>query len=195
MEEIDIAIDNDIKEAVRVLRRGGIILYPTDTVWGIGCDACNAEAVERVYALKKRVDSKALITLVDSLAMLERIVEEVPDVAYQMMEVTDRPLTIVYDHGRGVAQNLMADDGSIGVRLTDDVFCRRLIGGMRSPLVSTSANMSGEPSATVFSEISPDIVEGVDYVVSHRRDETVNTVAPSMVMRISAGGVFKILRS
>lgn len=183
----------DINEAVRVMRAGGVILYPTDTIWGLGCDARNSEAVERIFRIKERADSKALICLVDSMAMLERTVGDVPEAAEQLIEVAVEPLTIVYDHGMNVAPQLCASDGSIGVRLTREPFSKGLCAAMRGPVVSTSANISGEPAAMSFHEISKQIVDAVDYVCLSRRDEPSQAKA-STVIKISAGGLFKILR-
>lgn len=183
----------DIDLAVETLKKGGLILYPTDTVWGIGCDATNPRAVAKVYALKKRDDSKALITLVGSEAALERTVEEVPDVAWQLIEAAVSPVTIVYDRGIGVADNLLADDGSLAVRLTREDFSAQLCRRFRRPLVSTSANVSGAPAPRCYSEISPEVIDGVDYVCQSRRDEG-PSASPSMVIKISGGGQFKILR-
>jgi L-threonylcarbamoyladenylate synthase len=186
---------NDIKAAVDVLRKGGVILYPTDTVWGIGCDATNAEAVKRIYKIKQRDDHKAMITLVADLAALERTVEKVPDVAYELIECADRPLTIVYDKGVGVTPELMGDDRTLAVRLTTEKFSAALCRALRRPLVSTSANISGQPTAKSFKQISQEIIDAVDYVCTSRRDEPVDkTVRPSMVMRLSDDGLFKILR-
>lgn len=183
----------DINEAVRVMRAGGVILYPTDTIWGLGCDARNSAAVERIFRIKERADSKALICLVDSMAMLERTVGDVPEAAEQLIEVAVEPLTIVYDHGMNVAPQLCASDGSIGVRLTREPFSKGLCAAMRGPVVSTSANISGEPAARSFHEISKQIVDAVDYVCMSRRDEPSQAKA-STVIKISAGGLFKILR-
>lgn len=183
----------DIDLAIKTLKNGGLILYPTDTVWGIGCDATNQQAVKKVYALKRRDDSKALITLVGSEAALERAVADVPEVAWQLIEAADSPVTIVYDKGVGVAENLLAPDGSLAVRLTKEEFSRQLCQRFRRPLVSTSANVSGSPTPRCFSEISPEIIAGVDYVCSSRRDEAPATRA-SMVIKISEGGLFKVLR-
>lgn len=183
----------DINEAVRVMLAGGVILYPTDTIWGLGCDARNSAAVERIFRIKERADSKALICLVDSMAMLERTVGDVPEAAEQLIEVAVEPLTIVYDHGMNVAPQLCASDGSIGVRLTREPFSKGLCAAMRGPVVSTSANISGEPAAMSFHEISKQIVDAVDYVCLSRRDEPSQAKA-STVIKISAGGLFKILR-
>lgn len=184
---------NDIKQAVEVLRNGGVILYPTDTIWGIGCDATNSEAVKRVFEIKKRVDSKALITLVDSVAALERVVAEVPDAAYQLIDVAVDPMTIVYDRGVGVAPELLADDGSIGVRVTTEEFSKGLCRAFRRPIVSTSANISGNPAPRCFAEIDEEVRKAVDYVCESRRDEAPVAKA-STVIKVSSGGVFKILR-
>lgn len=184
---------NDINQAVKVMRQGGVIVYPTDTIWGIGCDARNSEAVKRVFEIKQRADSKALITLVGSEAVLERTVENVPEVAWQLIEVADRPTTIVYDHGSGVAPELLAEDGSIAVRMTREPFSAQLCNAMRGPIVSTSANVSGLPSPACFADIPQEILERADYVCTSRRDEAPQP-APSMILKISDSGVFKILR-
>lgn len=183
----------DIGQAVEVLKRGGVILYPTDTVWGIGCDATNSAAVRRVYDIKRRDDSKALITLVGSVAALERVVDKVPDVGYELLDAAVDPITIVYDKGVGVAPELLASDGSIGVRVTSETFSRQLCDALRRPLVSTSANVSGCPSPVFFNEISPEIIAAVDYVCTSRRDDTTPR-RPSCVIRLSENGMFKILR-
>lgn len=191
--QLDDSMRRDIDRAVEVLRRGGIILYPTDTIWGIGCDARNAEAVKRVYEIKRRADSKALITLVGSMAMLDSTVEEVPEVAEQLIDVAVDPVTVIFDHGRGVAPNLLAEDGSIGVRLTRETFSAALCNVFRGPLVSTSANVSGEPSPLDFDSISQEIKDAVDYVCTSRRDEAPAAKASSII-KISTGGLFKIIR-
>ena len=183
----------DIRSAVDVMRRGGVILYPTDTVWGIGCDARNAEAVAKVYAIKKRADAKALITLVDSLAALDSVVESVPEVAEQLIEVSVDPITIIYDKGHGVAPNLTAEDGSLAVRLTREEFSAALCRAFRGPVVSTSANISGNPTPMNFAEIAPQLLEAVDYVCTSRRDEAPAKKASSII-KISEGGLFKIIR-
>lgn len=183
----------DINEAVQVLKRGGVILYPTDTIWGLGCDARNPQAVARVYEIKHRADSKALITLVDSLPMLDTVVESVPEVAEQLIDVAVDPVTIIYDRGRGVAPNLTADDGSLAVRLTREPFSAALCRAFRGPIVSTSANISGETAPMNFAEIDPAILQAVDYVCTSRRNEAPAAKASSII-KISDGGVFKIIR-
>lgn len=183
----------DIDKAVEAMKKGGVILYPTDTVWGIGCDATDAEAIKRIYAIKRRDDHKALITLVSDLAMLERTVDSVPDVAYDLIEYSDRPVTVVYDRGVGVSHELMGDDGTLAVRLTSEPFSAQLCRRLGRPVVSTSANVSGEPTAATFAGISDKIKNAVDYVCLSRREEN-STSKPSMVIRLSVDGKFKILR-
>ncbi len=188
-----ISSDEDIKHAIDVIRRGGIIVYPTDTVWGIGCDARNSEAVKRIYDIKHRADNKAMITLVANLSMLERTVDGIPDVAYDLIEFSERPLTIVYDYGRRVAPELMGEDGSLGVRLTKESFSQQLCLRFGAPIVSTSANISGTPTPLTFNEISQEILEAVDYVCTTRRQEC-KKAQVSSVMRLCADGSFKIIR-
>ncbi len=183
----------DLDAAVRVLKSGGVILYPTDTVWGIGCDATNAEAVAKVYAIKHRAEAKALITLVADLAALERTVEGIPDVAYDLIECSDKPLTIIYDRGTGVASNLLAEDDTLAVRLTREPFSAALCRRLRRPLVSTSANISGAPTPANFSEIAPEIIDAVDYVCTTRCNDMVRHRS-STIMRLSHDGQFKIIR-
>lgn len=183
----------DLDEAVRVMRAGGIILYPTDTVWGIGCDARNEEAVRRIYALKQRADAKSMLVLVDGLPMLERIIPEIPSVAYDMIELTIRPMTIIYDEAVGVARNLLAEDGSLGVRVSKETFSIALARQLRAPLVSTSANISGEPTPAVFSGVSQAIIDGVDYVVRYRQTDE-RSAAPSQIVKLSKDGSVRIIR-
>ncbi len=184
---------DEIKKACEVLQKGGVILYPTDTVWGIGCDATNEEAVRRVYEIKKRADSKAMLVLVDSPVKVDFYVKDVPVVAWDLIEMATRPLTIIYDGARNLAPNLIAEDGSVGIRVTNEEFSRQLCFRFRKAIVSTSANISGEPAATVFSEISEEILNAVDYVVDYRREETGHP-KPSSIIRLGAGGVVKIIR-
>lgn len=184
---------DDLNKAVDVLRKGGIILYPTDTVWGIGCDATNAEAIARIYKLKQRAEAKAMITLVCDLNMLERTVTGIADVAYDIMEFSTKPITIIYDRGINVAPNILAHDGSLAVRVCHDRFASTLCSRLGKPLVSTSANISGQPTPANYGEISEDILEEVDYVCTTRRDEKVKHKS-STIMRLSADGEFKIIR-
>lgn len=184
---------DDIRQAVEVMNKGGIILYPTDTIWGIGCDATNPEAVKRVYDIKRRNDAKALITLIDSEAKLEAYVTNVPEVAWQLIEVAERPLTIIYDGARNLAPNLLAEDGSAGIRITREEFSKNLCMRIRRAIVSTSANISGEPSPKCFADISPDIINAVDYVCTSRRNEDKNPPA-SNIIKLGAGGEVKVIR-
>lgn len=185
--------EDDIQRAVEVMKRGGVILYPTDTVWGIGCDATNADAVKRVYEIKRRADSKALIILLGRKDDLFRYVDEVPDVALELIDVSVRPTTVIYDKGINMAPNVTAEDGSVAIRVTSDDYCRALCRGLRRPLVSTSANISGEPAPAVFDEISPEIINAVDYVATHRRSDMSRSL-PSIIIKISADSSFKIIR-
>ena len=183
----------DIKEAVRVMREGGIILYPTDTIWGLGCDAANEEAVRKIYELKKRSDSKALLVLTDHVAKLERIVDEVPDVAYNLIEVAEKPLTIIYSGAKNLAKNLVAEDGSVGIRITKENFSKDLCPAFGRPIVSTSANISGQPSAQNFSEITEEIKKGVDFIVKYRQTD-LSKATPSSIIKLEKGGVVTIIR-
>ncbi|MDR1102739.1 MAG: threonylcarbamoyl-AMP synthase [Tannerella sp.] len=184
---------NDLKSACSVLREGGLILYPTDTVWGIGCDATSAGAVERIYALKRRADRRAMLVLLDSAAKLEAYVEEVPAVAWELMEVAVKPLTIIYPKARNVAPNLPGEDGSLGVRITAEPFSCRLCRMFRRPVVSTSANLSGRPAPASFREIAEEIRTGVDYVVRFRQDD-LRPARPSGILRLGAGGLVQVIR-
>lgn len=186
-------VNEDIKQACEVLARGGVILYPTDTVWGIGCDATNEEAVRRVYDIKKRTDSKAMLVLVDSEAKVDFYVREVPPVAWDLIELSDKPLTIIYDGARNLAPNLIAEDGSVGIRVTKEAFSRQLCFRFRKAIVSTSANISGQPAAAVFSEISEEIKQAVDYIVESRREET-GRPKPSSILKLGVGGTVKVIR-
>ncbi|MCM1491473.1 MAG: L-threonylcarbamoyladenylate synthase [Muribaculum sp.] len=185
--------DSDLKEAVRVMKDGGIILYPTDTVWGIGCDASNAEAVNKIYALKQREDSKSMLVLVCSEGMLQRTVKEVPEIAWQLIDAAVNPMTIIYDDAIGVAPNLIAGDGSLGVRITNEIFSSKLCERMRGPIVSTSANISGKPAPHNFHEISNEIIEGVDYVCKFRQNER-RAASPSNIIKITKGNIVKVIR-
>lgn len=182
----------EINTAISVLRDGGLIIYPTDTVWGIGCDATNQKAVEKVFQLKQRNDSKALICLVANDAMLERHVAEVPDVAYDIMDLSTKPTTIVYDHPKGLAKNLIADDQTVAIRVASDKFCQYLIGKFKKPIVSTSANISGQPTPKQFSEISEAVLQGVDYIVNLQQEKIADS--PSAIIKLSADGIVKVIR-
>ncbi len=188
--------EEDIRQAVETLRQGGVILYPTDTVWGIGCDATNADAVSRVYQIKQRDDSKALICLVDSDARLQRYVRDVPEVAWQLIDSIaegDRPTTLILDGAVNLAPNLIADDGSIGIRITNEPFSRELCYRFQKAIVSTSANISGEPAAQNYRDIDPKIIEAVDYVCWSRRQEH-QPHQPSSIIKLGRDGQVAIIR-
>lgn len=186
-------MEEDLKNALDVLRNGGVILYPTDTIWGLGCDATNAAAVKRIYAIKKRDDSRSLLVLMENVNLLERYMEEVPAIAYDLIEVSDRPLTIVYPRAKNLAENLIAADGSAGIRITTERFSRELIRRFRKPVVSTSANISGEPSPATFAGISAEIKAAADYVVRYRQDDPM-PATPSGILKLGTGGQIEILR-
>ena len=183
----------DIKKAVEVLRRGGVILYPTDTIWGIGCDATNEEAVSRVYAIKQRDDSKAMICLVDSEVRLQRYVREVPEVAWDLLTLNTKPTTVILDCAVNLAPNLIASDGSIAMRITQEPFSKELCYRFQKPLVSTSANISGEPAPGFFSDISEEIINAVDYVCWSRRQEK-KPHTPSCIIRLTKSGEVSVIR-
>ena len=183
----------EIQKALEALRAGGVILYPTDTVWGIGCDATDPEAVAKVYAIKKRADSKALICLVDSESRLCRYVRNVADVTWDMIELSTKPLTVIFDNATGLAENLLAEDGSVGIRVTREEFSKELCFRFQKPIVSTSANISGEPTAMTFDEIDDEIKNAVDYVVRYNQ-RCKEKHMPSSIIKISASGEFTIIR-
>ena len=184
---------DDLREAVRVVRDGGVILYPTDTVWGIGCDARNAEAVKRIYEIKQREDSKAMLCLLDNAGKLEQWIEQVPSMAYDLIELSEKPITIIYPHAVGLADNLIADDGSIGIRITNELFSRALCSRLRAPLVSTSANISGQPTPQNYSQIDAQIRNAVDYVVRYRRADNMKH-SPSSIVRLGVNNEIEIIR-
>jgi L-threonylcarbamoyladenylate synthase len=186
-------MQDDIKKAIEVLKSGGIILYPTDTVWGIGCDATNEEAVKKIYELKQRDDSKSMLILLDNPSKLQTYVQDVADIAWDLIDLTDKPLTIIFDGAKNLATNLIAEDGSIGIRVTSELFSRELCKQFRKPIVSTSANISGEPTPKLFSNISDSIINGVDYVVNYRRKEN-KAGEPSGILKLSKDGTIKIIR-
>lgn len=182
-----------LDKALEVLKNGGIILYPTDTIWGIGCDATNTEAVKRIFELKQREDAKAMLMLVGSEGQLQQFVKEVPDVAWQLIDSAVNPLTIIYDEPINISPALLAEDGSAGFRITNEYFSRSLCQRLRRPLVSTSANISGKPAPKSFADIDKEILDGVDYVVEVRRDEK-REAAPSNIIKIGNDSVVKIIR-
>lgn len=186
-------IAEDIRCAVETLRQGGLILYPTDTIWGIGCDATNSKAVERVYHLKQRDDSKALICLVDSADRLQRYVFRVPDVAWDLIEYASKPLTLILDGAANLAPELIAEDGSVGMRVTREPISHELCYRFQKALVSTSANISGEPSPANFAEVSPAIINGVDYVMKCRQND-LSKAQPSQIIKLGLDGEVHIIR-
>ena len=188
----DEKLKEEVRKACEVLKNGGIILYPTDTIWGIGCDATNELAVKRIYELKHREDNKAMLVLLDDVGKLASYVE-VPDVAYELLEVNDKPMTIIYPNAKNLAKNLIAQDQTIGIRITSEAFTKALLYRFRKPIVSTSANISGEPSPKCFAEISDAVKSVVDYVVDFRQEETSNP-APSSIIKLGVGGEIQIIR-
>lgn len=183
----------DLEQALEVVRSGGLILYPTDTVWGIGCDATNPDAVRRVYDLKRRADAKSMLVLVADDWQIDALVDSPAEIAFEMMDLAVRPITIIFSGARGVAPNLLAEDGSLGIRRTREAFSQALCRRLRLPIVSTSANISGEPTPMVFSAISEEIRRGVDYVVSYRQtDETISE--PSQIIKLGPGAEVKVIR-
>ena len=185
--------EQDIKNAVEVMRKGGVILYPTDTVWGIGCDATNPEAVKKVYQIKHRDDSKTLICLVDSDARLQRYVREVPNIVWDIIDVATSPITFILDNAAGLASNLIADDGSIALRITQERFSHELCYRFQKPIVSTSANISGEKTAQNYRDISQEIIDSVDYVCWTRRQEH-QPHKPSSIIKVGKDGEVNVIR-
>lgn len=186
-------MDQEIETTLQILRKGGVILYPTDTVWGLGCDATNADAVSRIYKIKERDDSKSMLVLLDTEEKLNHYVETVPEIAYDLLEMADKPLTVIYDNAVNLAKNLVAADGSIGIRVVKDNFCKKLIWKLKRPLVSTSANISGQPTPAIFSEISEEIKNSVDYIVNWRQNDNTKA-APSGIIKLGPKGEVKVIR-
>ena len=186
--------EQELWKTVEILRSGGTILYPTDTIWGIGCDATNFEAVENIYKLKHRVESKSLIVLLDDESKLYDYVETVPEISFDLINSLDRPTTIIYSKAKNLASNVVAPDGSIAIRVTKDLFCRELINLFGKPIVSTSANISGDPSPVIYRDVPDDLLNGVDYIVNlyHGR---MNSPKPSTIIRLFENGEFIIVRN
>jgi L-threonylcarbamoyladenylate synthase len=186
--------EQELWRAVEILRSGGIILYPTDTIWGIGCDATNFEAVENVYKIKHRVESKSLIVLLDDESKLSEFVEKVPDISFDLINSLNKPTTVIYSQAKNLAHNVIAADGSIAIRVTKDPFCRDLIKFFGKPIVSTSANISGDPSPIIYRDVPEDILNSVDYIVNlyHGR---MNSPKPSTIIRLFENGEFIIVRN
>lgn len=186
-------LKNEVNKALEVLKSGGIILYPTDTIWGIGCDATNATAVEKVFRIKGRDESKSLIVLLDSDSKLQSYVSDVPEIAYDLIEYAENPLTIIYPGAKNLAQNVINADGSIGIRIVKHAFCEQLIQRFRKPVVSTSANLSGQPSPKNFTEIDEDILQKVDYIVNLEQED-LRIKKPSTIIKLGPGGRFEFIR-
>lgn len=185
--------EQDLKECLNILRDGGNIIYPTDTIWGIGCDATNSTAVKKIFEIKSREENKSLLILVNGFGMLERYVQEVPATASELASVSESPLTIIYPMGKNLAEGVCAEDGSVGIRICNEEFCNELISRFRKPLVSTSANFSGMPSPGNFSEIDKDLISKADYTVNYRRTDRTKA-KPSPVIRVETDGTFQIIR-
>ncbi len=185
-------INEEIQKAFEIIQQGGIILYPTDTVWGIGCDATNAEAVAKIYKLKQRDDSKSMIVLMNGEKMMYNIFKDIPEVAWQIMDLSDKPTTLILDAPRNVATNVIASDNTLGIRLVKEPFCFKLMERMKKPLVSTSANISGQPTPIAFKDISPEIIKGVDYVVNLHQDKI--NGKPSTIIKLTSDSQVKVIR-
>ncbi|MDD2595830.1 MAG: L-threonylcarbamoyladenylate synthase [Bacteroidales bacterium] len=183
----------EIDAAIEVLKQGGVILYPTDTVWGIGCDATNEKAVARVFEIKHRSDSKSLITLVSDADMLCRYIDKIPEIALNLIEINDRPMTIIYPGAIGLAPNVIASDGSVGIRIPDNEFCKKLISKFHKPIVSTSANISGEATPAFYKDINLSIIDAVDWVADPYLEEG-STGKASQVIKVGLSGEVEILR-
>lgn len=186
-------MEEEIKKVCEVLNRGGVVLYPTDTVWGLGCDATNEKAVGRVYDIKQRADSKSMLVLLDTSAKLDFYVDEVPEIAIDLIELSDKPLTIIYSGAKNLAPNLVAEDGSVGIRITEEAFSKRLCQRFRKPLVSTSANISGQAAPAIYPEIDSSIIDAVDYVADFRREDLTRS-KPSSIIKVGSGGLIKVIR-
>lgn len=186
-------MNEDIKKALEVLKQGGIILYPTDTIWGIGCDATNEEAVEKIYAIKQRDKNQSMLILLDNPGKLQAYIQDVPDIAWDLFDLADKPLTIIFDNAKNLAANLINSDGTIGIRVTTEDFSRQLCMRFRKPIVSTSANITGQPAPQNFNEIDPEIINLVDYVVEYRQNELYKQT-PSSIIKLGSGGEIKIIR-
>ena len=185
-------INTEIHKAFEVIKNGGIILYPTETVWGIGCDATNPEAVAKIYALKKREESKSMIALMNGEKMMYNVFKEIPEVAWQILDLSEKPTTLILDNPRNVAPNLIAPDKTLGIRIIKEPFAFKLLERMKKPLVSTSANVSGAPTPVNFKEISQEIIKGVDYVVNLPNEKM--TGKPSAIIKLTNDNQVKIIR-
>ncbi len=185
-------LNEEVIKALEIVKEGGIILYPTDTVWGIGCDATNTEAVAKIYKLKQRAETQSMIVLMNGEKMMYNVFKEIPEVAWQIMDLSENPTTLILDNPRNVAPNLIATDKTLGIRVVKEPFCFKLLERMKKPLVSTSANISGQPTPKSFKEISPEIIKGVDYVVNLHRDKTGGK--PSTIIKLTNDSQVKVIR-
>ena len=186
-------MQNDLKKTLDTLYNGGIILYPTDTIWGIGCDATNEKAVQKIYAIKKRADNKSMLVLINDANRIPSYLEEMPDIAWDLIDLSEKPLTIIYPKAKNLATNLVAKDKTIGIRVTKDPFCNTLIKKFKRPIVSTSANIAGQDAPGNFQEITNEIKNAVDYIVQHRQNEKTKS-SPSGIIQLGLGGQIKIIR-
>jgi len=186
-------MQEEIKKTIEILRAGGVVLYPTDTVWGLGCDATNEIAVKRIFEIKKREDAKAMLILIDNPAKLQSYVDEVPDMAWDLIEMSEKPLTIIYPQAKNLASNLIAEDNSIGIRVTKETFSKNLCAQFRKPIVSTSANISGNATPSNFNQISDEIKSAVDYVVNFRQEDQ-SKPSPSSIIKLGKGNLFQLIR-
>ncbi len=182
----------EINRAFKILKNGGLILYPTDTIWGIGCDATNTNAIKKIYKLKQRENSKSLICLVANANMLKKYIKEIPETVLEIIDIAEKPTTIIYDNPQNLAANLIASDNTIAIRIPDDEFCYQLTRKFNGAIVSTSANISGQPTPKCFKEISDDILKGVDYIVNLHHEKICNK--PSSIIKLSNNGIVKIIR-
>lgn len=185
-------ITEEILKAYEVIKEGGIILYPTDTVWGIGCDATNPEAVAKIYKLKQRAETQSMIVLMNGEKMMYNVFKNIPEVAWQLLDLSEKPTTLILDEPRNVAPNIIAADNSLGIRIVKEPFCFKLLERMKKPLVSTSANISGQPTPIAFKDISPEIIKGVDYVVNLYRDRVAGK--PSTIIKLTNDSQVKVIR-
>ncbi len=187
-------MQEDINKAIEILQKGGIILYPTDTIWGIGCDATNKEAIKKVLKIKKSKNSKSMLILLNNTGRIYSYVENVPDVAIEIAEISDKPTTIIFPNAKNLPDNLIAEDGSIGIRITKEEFSSKLLQKFKKPIVSTSANISGEQTPLIFSQISEEIKKNVDYIVNFNQEKT-NLPKPSSIIKIGINGEVQIIRN
>ena len=185
-------MNEEVHKAYEVIKEGGIILYPTETVWGIGCDATNPDAVAKIYALKRREESKSMIVLMNDERMVYNVFKDIPEVAWQILDLSEKPTTLILDNPRNIAKNLIAPDNTLGMRIIKEPFCYKLLERMKKPLVSTSANISGEPTPINYKEISPEILKGVDYVVNLQQEKM--TGKPSAIIKLTSDSQVKIIR-